>query len=60
MTDREQLLDELARCYARAAIDALLRETDVETPPSPARNNGGVRMMNDEDHTRTRTSNAAT
>lgn len=30
MTDREQLLDELARCFARAAVDALLAELDSE------------------------------
>ena len=30
MTDRDALLDELARCYARAAVDALLAELDRE------------------------------
>lgn len=28
--EREQLLDELARCFARAAVDALLAELDRE------------------------------
>lgn len=28
MTDREQVLDEIARCFARAAVDRLLVEAD--------------------------------
>jgi hypothetical protein len=32
MTDREALLDELARCYARAAVDAFLEQGRNTTP----------------------------
>ena len=30
MTDREQLLDELALCYTRAAVDRLIKEQENE------------------------------
>jgi hypothetical protein len=36
MTDREALLDEIARCYMRAAVDALLHAAE----PIPQQTNG--------------------
>jgi len=38
MSDREQRLDEFARCYMRAALDELLAEETPDTAkPSPSR-----------------------
>jgi hypothetical protein len=34
--EREQLLDELGRCFARAAVDRLLAEEQVPHPPLSA------------------------
>jgi hypothetical protein len=34
--DREQLLDELARCFMRAAVDRLLEELRTEVLQDPA------------------------
>jgi hypothetical protein len=37
MTDREELLDELARCFARAAVDALLAGSESNADARSAR-----------------------
>jgi hypothetical protein len=42
MTEREQLLDELARCYLRTAVDALLAEASPESKnPAPTATGAG-------------------
>jgi hypothetical protein len=42
--DREQLLDDIARCFAHAAIDAWLLEQDAETatPATSCEGTAGV------------------
>lgn len=52
MDDREQLLDELARVFARAAVDAFLlqQEADTKPPASTAnRAGGGVNVEQEQD-----------
>lgn len=48
MTDREQLLDELGKCFARAAVDAWLAESGMgEKGPADARQLRDLQSSND-------------
>ena len=48
MDDRERLLDELARVFAQAAVDALLLEQEADTKPLATSVKGTGRGVNVE------------
>jgi hypothetical protein len=56
MTDREALLDEIARCFARAAVDAFIAaNTSISGPVNgsardAANISGALFIINDKDH----------